>query len=75
MKTCKQINSEASSSTLVEDLTSNYNEIKAYKEMTFERLKNDKNIEFLLSKAPPKRKVLQKINVLFIIKYVLPSHA
>jgi hypothetical protein len=40
MKTCKQINGEASSSTLVEDLVSNHNEMKAYKEMTFERLKN-----------------------------------
>jgi predicted dinucleotide-binding enzyme len=40
MKTCKQINSETSSSTLVEDLVSNHNEMKAYKEMMFERLKN-----------------------------------
>jgi hypothetical protein len=32
MKTCKQINGEASSSTLVEDLAFNHNEMKAYKE-------------------------------------------
>jgi hypothetical protein len=32
MKTCKQINGEASSLTLVEDLASNYNEMKAYKD-------------------------------------------
>jgi hypothetical protein len=75
MKTCKQINGDASSSTLVEDLVSNHNEVKAYKEMTFESLKNNKNIEFLLSKAPPKCRVLQKISVLFIIKYVLSGHA
>jgi hypothetical protein len=49
--------------------------MKVYKEMTFERLKNDKNIEFLLSKAPHKHRVLQKISVLFIIKYVLPGYA
>ena len=29
MKTCEQINGEVSSSTLVEDLTSNHNEMKA----------------------------------------------
>jgi hypothetical protein len=40
MKTCKQINGEAKSSISVEDLNSNHNEMKAYKEMAFERLKN-----------------------------------
>jgi hypothetical protein len=66
MKTCKQINGEASSSTLVEDLASEHNEMKAYKEMTFERLKNRQTMEFLLSKVPPKHRILQNIRVLFI---------
>jgi hypothetical protein len=42
--------------------------------MTNERLKNDKNIEFMLSKASPKHRVYKNIRVLFIIKYVLPGH-
>jgi hypothetical protein len=45
--------------------------MKAYKEMTFERLKNEKTEEFLLPKAPPKRKVLQNIRLLFISKIKL----
>jgi hypothetical protein len=46
MKTFKQINGEASPSTLVEDLAFNHNEMKPYKEMTFERIKNDKQRSF-----------------------------
>ena len=38
-KTCKQIKGEASSSTLVEDLASNHNNMKAYKEITFLKAK------------------------------------
>jgi transposase len=34
-----------------------------------------KNREFLLSKAPPKRRVLQNISLLFIRKIMLPGHA
>ena len=48
--------------------------IESLQQMMNERLKNDKNIEFLLSKALPKRRVYKIIRVLSIRKYVLSGH-